>query len=44
MLTQADGVATSPTLDEVADAYLTARATRVRSDRIIADYRRDYRN
>ena len=34
----------APVLDKIADAYLTARAKRVRSDRTIADYRRDYRN
>lgn len=32
------------TLDVVAEQYFTHKATRVRSDRTVADYRRDYRN
>lgn len=33
----------SPTLDKAAEAFFTHRARRVRSDRTIHDYRRDYR-
>lgn len=33
----------SPTLDVLAEQFLDHRARRVRSDRTIADYRRDYR-
>lgn len=32
----------APTLDEVAEKWLTWKAKRVRSDRTVADYRRDY--
>lgn len=33
-----------PTLDQVAEDFFTYKVARVRSDRTIADYRRDYRN
>jgi site-specific recombinase XerD len=33
-----------PTLDELAEEFFDWKATRVRSDRTVADYRRDYRN
>ena len=32
------------TIDAIAEAFFTWKATRVRSDRTVADYRRDYRN
>lgn len=42
MREQEDVDASAPSLDEVAERFLTHRARRVRSDRTIADYRRDY--
>lgn len=36
--------ADSPTLDELAEGYFAFAATRHRSDRTVADYRRDYDN
>ena len=32
------------TIDAIAEAFFTWKATRVRSDRTVADYRRDYKN
>lgn len=42
--TEADWIGETPTLDEAAEQYLTWKAKRVRSDRTVHDYRRDYRN
>lgn len=40
----AESAPTGPTLDEVAEQFFTYKAGRVRSDRTVADYRRDYTN
>jgi len=42
-LADTDDERTLPTLDEIATAFWTWKSTEVRSDRTIADYRRDYR-
>lgn len=44
LLARADEEARTPTLDEVAEQFLSWKAGRVRSSRTVADYRRDYRN
>lgn len=38
-----DKAHTTPTLDKVAERFFAWKAARVRSDRTVADYRRDYR-
>lgn len=41
---QDDTLRTSPSLDEVAALFFTWKEPRAKSDRTVADYRRDYRN
>jgi integrase len=43
-LLEAETSPQGPTLDDVAETFFTYKESRVRSDRTIADYRRDYRN
>lgn len=42
-LNELNQTSTAPTVDEVADQFFEWKTDRVRSDRTIADYRRDYR-